>query len=78
VLALGLRRGLPAATVPSIVLCATMAVATLGWAIAALVSAASGAAPPIYMVPAAVGLGAAVIGYAVATAVVIGAGGEPI
>ena len=42
-------------------------------AVAAVVSIASGAAPPIYMLPGAVGLGAAVIGYAVVTAVVIGA-----
>jgi hypothetical protein len=57
VLALGLRRGLPVATVPSIVLCATMAVVALGWAIAALVSAASGAAPPAAMLAAGIGLG---------------------
>jgi len=76
--AMALRLGIRIAKTAAVVVASTMAVLSLGFAVAAVVSIASGAAPPIYMVPAAVGLGAAVIGYAVATAVVIGAGGEPI
>ena len=77
VLALGLRRGLPAATVPSIVLCATMAVATLGWAIAALVSAASGAAPLAAMLAAGIGLGLVAGAYGWAGAILIGLRRKP-
>jgi len=76
--AMALRLGIRIAKTAAVVVASTMAVLSLGFAVAAVVSIASGAAPPIYMVPAAVGLGAAAIGYAVATAVVIGAGGEPI
>jgi hypothetical protein len=50
-----------------VVLCASMAVLSLAFAVSALVSAASGAAPAILMLPAAIGLGGGVIGYAVAT-----------
>lgn len=78
VTALALRVGIGIAATGAVVLAATMAVISLGFAVAAVVSVASGAAPAIYMVPAAVGLGAAVIGYVVVTAVMIGARGKPI
>ena len=55
-LAVGLRRGARAAAVPAIVLCASMAVISLAWAVAALVSAASGSAPVAAMLAAGIGL----------------------
>jgi hypothetical protein len=73
VTALGLRVGSAIAATGAVVLAATMAILALGSAVAAVVSIPSGAAPAIYMVPASVGLGAAVIGYAVVAVVVIGA-----
>ena len=76
--AVALGMGLRIAATAAVVLASTMAVLALGFAVAAIVSIASGAAPPIYMLPAAAGLGAAVIGYAVVTAVVIGAREAPI
>ena len=76
--AIALRLGIRIAATAAVVLASTMAVLSLGFAVAAVVSIASGAAPPIYMLPAAAGLGAAVIGYAVVTAVVIGAREAPI
>ncbi len=76
--ALALRVGIAVATTGAVVLAATMAILSLAFAVAAVVSIASGAAPAIYMVPASVGLGAAVIGYAVVTVVIIGARGKPI
>ena len=78
VTALALRLGIRIAATAAVVLASTMAVLSLGFAVSAVVSIASGAAPPIYMVPAAAGLGAAVIGYSVVTVVVIGAREEPI
>ncbi|MEP6807278.1 MAG: hypothetical protein ABI978_01625 [Chloroflexota bacterium] len=60
------RRVSIAATV-GVVLAAPMAILSFGLAIAALVSIASGAAPAIIMLPASVGLAAAVLGYAAAT-----------
>lgn len=62
-----LRRGFGMARSAGVVLCASMAVLSLGFAVSALVSVASGAAPAIIMLPAAIGLGGGVIGYAVAT-----------
>lgn len=62
-----LRRGFGMASSAGVVLCSSMAVLSLAFAISALVSVASGAAPPIIMVPAAIGLGGGVIGYAAAT-----------
>ena len=70
--AFALRRGIGVAATGAVVLAATMALLSLGFAISAVVSIASGAAPAIYMVPAALVLGVAVIGYAVVAAVVIG------
>ena len=77
-IAIALRMGVALAATGAVVLAATMAVLSLAFAVAAVVSIASGAAPAIYMVPASVGLGAAVIGYAVVTVVIIGARGKPI
>lgn len=78
VTALALRRGSAIAATGAVLLASTMAVLSLGFGIAAVVSIASGAAAPVYMVPASVGLGVGVIGYAMVTALVIGARGEPI
>ena len=75
---LALRRGIGIASTGAVVLASTMAILSLGFAVAAVVSIASGAAPALYMVPAAVALSAGVIGYAVVAVVVIGAGREPI
>ncbi len=61
------RRGSGVASSAGVVLCASMAVLSLAFAVSALVSAASGAAPVIIMLPAAIGLGGGVIGYAAAT-----------
>jgi hypothetical protein len=78
VTALALRLGIGIASTGAVVLASTMAILSLGFAVAAVVSIASGAAPWIYMLPAAVGLAAAVIGYLIVTVVVIGARKEPI
>lgn len=72
--AVALRRGVGLATTGGVVLSASMAVLAFAFAVAALVSLASGAAPPIVMLPAALGLAAGAVGYAVATAAIIGAG----
>jgi hypothetical protein len=77
-MALALRLGVRVAATGAVVLASTMAVLALGFAVAAVVSIASGSAPAIYMVPAAVGLGLGVTGYAIVTALVIGSRGEPI
>jgi hypothetical protein len=77
-MALALRLGVRVAATGAVVLASTMAVLALGFAVAAVVSIASGSAPAIYMVPAAIGLGLGVIGYAIVTALVIGSRGEPI
>ena len=69
--AVALRLGIRIAATAAVVLASTMAVLSLGFAVSALVSMASGAAPPIYMVPAAAGLGVAVIGYATVAVLVI-------
>jgi hypothetical protein len=76
--AIALRAGVGIAATAAVVLAATMAILALGFAVAAVVSIASGAAPALYMVPASIGLGAAVIGYAFVTALVIGGREEPI
>ena len=78
VMALALWRGVRVAATGAVVLASTMAVLALGFAVAAVVSIASGSAPAIYMVPAAIGLGLGVIGYAIVTALVIRAQGQPI
>ena len=76
--AMALRVGIGMAATAAVVLASMMAILSLGSAVAALVSITSGAAPPIYMIPAAAALGAAVIGYAVVTVVTIGARREPV
>ena len=75
--ALALRQGLGVAPTAAVVLVSTMAVLALGFAVAAVVSIASGSAPAIYMVPATIGLGVGVLGYALVTAIVLRARGEP-
>ena len=76
--ALALRLGIGIAQTGAVVLASTMAILALAFAVAAVVSIASGAAPAIYMVPAAIALGAGVIGYAVVTALVMGGRGEAV
>jgi len=76
--AFALRAGIGIAVTGAVVLASTMAILALAFAVAAVVSIASGAAPAIYMVPAAIALGAGVIGYAIVTALVMGSRGEPI
>jgi len=76
--AFALRARIGLAVTGAVVLASTMAILALAFAVAAVVSIASGAAPAIYMVPAAIALGAGVIGYAVVTALVMGSRGEPI
>ena len=76
--AVALDRGIGIATTGAVVLASTMAVLSLGFAVSAVVSIASGAAPAIYMVPAAVGLGVGVIGYAIVVVAVIGLRREPV
>ena len=78
VTAVALRSGAAIAATGAVVLASTMAVLALGSAVAAVVSIASGSAPAIYMVPAAIGLGVGLIGYAVVTALVIGARSQAI
>jgi hypothetical protein len=75
--ALALRQGIRVAATGAVVLASTMAVLSLGFAVAAVVSIASESAPAIYMVPATIGLGVGVVGYALVTALVIGSRGEP-
>ena len=76
--AAALRRGIGLATTGGVVLTASMAVLAFAFAVAALVSLASGAAPAAAMLPAAVGLVGGTIGYAVAAAAIIGAGERPV
>lgn len=76
--ALALRARVGIAITGAVVLASTMAILALAFAVAAVVSIASGSAPAIYMAPAAIGLGAGVIAYALVTALVMGSRGEPI
>ena len=76
--AFALRARIGLAVTGAVVLASTMAILALAFAVAAVVSIASGAAPAIYMVPAAIALGAGVIGYAVVTALVMGGRGEAV
>lgn len=78
VTALALRREIRIAATGAVVLASTMAILALAFAVAAVVSIAAGSAPAIYMIPAAIGLGAGVIGYAIVTALVMGSRGEPL
>jgi len=78
VTAFALRARVGIAVTGAVVLASTMAILALAFAVAAVVSIAAGSAPAVYMIPAAIGLGAAVVGYAVVTALVMGSRGEPI
>ena len=75
--ALALWRGIGMAATAGVVLAATMAMLSLAFGIAALVSIASGAAPAIVMVPASIGLGGAVLAYVVTTAAIMRARERP-
>ncbi len=77
-IAAALRRGVGVAPTAAVVLAATMATLSFGFAVAALVSIASGTAPIVVMLPAAIGLGAATIAYGATTAAIIGARKGPI
>jgi hypothetical protein len=77
VTALALRQGLSAALTGAAVLAATMAILALGFAVAAVVSIASGAAPAMYMIPASIGLGIGLLGYVIVAAIVLGSRGAP-
>ena len=76
--ALAFRGGIRIAATGAVVLASTMAILALAFAVAAVVSIASNSAPAIYMAPAAIGLGAGAIGYAMVTALVMGSRGEPV
>ena len=76
--AFALRARMGIAMTAAVVLASTMAILALAFAVAAVVSIASGSAPAIYMVPAAIGLVAGVIGYALVTALVMRSRGEPV
>jgi hypothetical protein len=76
--AIGLRRGIGVAHTVAVVISASMAALSLGFAVSALVSIASGVAPAVLMLPAAVGLVAAVIAYGATTIAIIGARRGPI
>jgi hypothetical protein len=58
-----LWRGISAALTAATVLAATMVLLCIGWGVAAIVSAASGAGPAPALVPAGIGLGLVAIGY---------------
>jgi hypothetical protein len=77
-IAAALRRELAVAPTAGVVLAATMAALSLGFAVAALVSIASGAAPTVLMLPAAIGLTGAVIAYGATAAAIIRARTGPI
>jgi hypothetical protein len=61
--ALGLIRGIAILYTPAVVLCLAMAVLTVAWAVAALVSAAAGTGIPAAMLPAALALGLVAAAY---------------
>ena len=77
-MAAALRGGIGVAATGGVVITASMAVLSFAFAIAAVVSLASGAAPAILMLPAALVLGGGAIGYGVAAAAIIGAYRRPI
>lgn len=61
---IGLVRRDQRALTPVAVFAASMSVLAIGWAAAALVSAASGSGPPAAMLPAGIGLGLLAVAYA--------------
>ena len=64
--ALGVIRGIAMLHTPAVLLCLAMAVLTLAWAVAALVSAAAGTGVPAAMLPAGLALGAVALAYGLA------------
>ncbi len=70
--ALGLIRGVAVLHTPAVVLCLAMAVLSVAWAAAALVSAAAGTGIPAAMLPAAVVLGLVAAAYGWAARHLIG------
>ncbi|HET6744666.1 MAG TPA: hypothetical protein VFH90_02325 [Candidatus Limnocylindria bacterium] len=70
--AIGLKRRYPRALTPVAVLAASMSLLAIGWAVAALVSAASGSGPPAAMLPAGIGLVLLALAYAWVARWVIG------
>lgn len=76
--AVALWRGVGVAPTAAVVLAATMASLSFGFAVAALVSIASDTAPAIVMVPASIGLVGAMVAYGMITAAIIGARKGPI
>ena len=77
-LAVALRREIGVAPTATVVLTASMAVLSFGFGVAALVSIASGAAPTVAMLPAAVVLAIAAIAYGATTGAIIRARKGPI
>jgi hypothetical protein len=77
-IAVALGRRVAGALTVGVVLTAGMGLLSLGFAVAALVSISSGAAPPILMAVAAVALGVAFIAYAATAAAMIGAQKPPV
>lgn len=76
--AVALWRRVGIADTSGVVLAATMAMISLGFGVAALVSIASGAAPPVLMIPASLGLAGAVLAYAATTIVILRARERPV
>ncbi len=70
--ALGLIRGVAMLYTPAVVLCLAMAVLSVAWAVAALVSAAAGTGIPAAMLPAAMALGLVAAAYGWAARRLIG------
>ena len=70
---LALRRGVGMAETAGVVLSGIMAMLSFGFAVSALVSIASAAAPAVLLLPAAIGLAAATTGYAATATGIIGA-----
>ncbi|HEX5579074.1 MAG TPA: hypothetical protein VFY43_05345, partial [Candidatus Limnocylindria bacterium] len=74
---LGVIRSIGALHTPTVVLCVAMAVLSIGWAVAALVSAAAGTGIPAAMLPAAVALGLVALAYGWAARRLIGLSPDP-
>lgn len=72
------RVGMGIAATAGVVLSATMAMLSFAFAVAAVVSIASGAASAIIMLPASIGLAAGVFGYGAATMAIMRARERPI
>jgi hypothetical protein len=70
--AIGLARSDQRSLTPVAALAAAMSLLALGWAVAALVTAASGSGPPALMLPAGIGLGLLAVAYALLVRWIIG------